>query len=72
MATKALDLEGKWLGKVARLNPASVRGQCRGKAPHKPLLLLSLIDMAEAGHCPAGRLVAWDRETGKPIEPNSP
>ena len=23
----------------------------------------------EAGHCPAGRLVAWDRETGKPIEP---
>jgi len=24
----------------------------------------------EAGHCPAGRLVAWDREMGKPIEPN--
>jgi len=24
----------------------------------------------EAGHCPAGRLVVWDRETGKPIEPN--
>ncbi len=24
----------------------------------------------EAGHCPAGRLVAWDRKTGKPIEPN--
>ena len=23
----------------------------------------------EAGHCPAGRLVAWDRKTGKPIEP---
>ncbi len=23
----------------------------------------------EAGHCPAGRLVAWDRETGQPIEP---
>ncbi len=23
----------------------------------------------EAGHCPAGRLVAWDRATGKPIEP---
>ena len=23
----------------------------------------------EAGHCPAGRLVAWDRSTGKPIEP---
>jgi CDGSH-type Zn-finger protein len=23
----------------------------------------------EAGHCPAGRLVVWDRKTGKPIEP---
>jgi len=23
----------------------------------------------EAGHCPAGRLVVWDRETGQPIEP---
>ena len=23
----------------------------------------------EAGHCPAGRLVVWDRETGKAIEP---
>jgi CDGSH-type Zn-finger protein len=23
----------------------------------------------EAGHCPAGRLVLWDRKTGKPIEP---
>ena len=26
----------------------------------------------QAGHCPAGRLVAWDRATGKPIEPNFP
>jgi CDGSH-type Zn-finger protein len=23
----------------------------------------------EAGHCSGGRLVAWDRETGKPVEP---
>jgi CDGSH-type Zn-finger protein len=23
----------------------------------------------EAGYCPAGRLVVWDRKTGKPIEP---
>lgn len=23
----------------------------------------------EAGHCPAGRLVAWYRESGKPFEP---
>ncbi len=47
--TKASEVERKWLGKLARLNPASGRGQCRGKAPHKPLLLLSLLDMAEAG-----------------------
>ena len=23
----------------------------------------------EAGHCPSGRLVVWDKKTGKPIEP---
>jgi CDGSH-type Zn-finger protein len=23
----------------------------------------------EAGHCPGGRLVAWDRKTGQPLEP---
>lgn len=38
-----------WLGKLTQLNPASGRGECRGKAPHKPLLLLCLLDMAEAG-----------------------
>ncbi len=43
------DLLKKWLGRLTRLNPASGRGQCRGKAPHKPLLLLCLLDMAEAG-----------------------
>lgn len=39
----------RWLGKLTRLNPATGRGHCSGKAPHKPLLLLSLIDMAERG-----------------------
>lgn len=48
------ELVKKWLGKLTRLNPASGRGQCRGKAPHKPLLLLCLLDMAEAGEL-AGR-----------------
>lgn len=43
------DVAAKWLGKLTKLNPASGRGACRGKAPHKPLLLLCLIDMAEAG-----------------------
>jgi putative restriction endonuclease len=41
----------RWLGKLTRLNPyhAQPGGACRGKAPHKPLLLLCLLDMAEAG-----------------------
>jgi putative restriction endonuclease len=43
------ELAKKWLGKLTRLNPASGRGHCRGKAPHKPLLLLCLLDMAQAG-----------------------
>ena len=48
------ELVKKWLGRLTRLNPASGHGQCRGKAPHKPLLLLCLVDMAEAGEM-AGR-----------------
>ena len=24
----------------------------------------------EAAHCPAGRLVVWDKKTGQPIEPH--
>lgn len=42
-------LSKKWLGKLVRLNPATGRGHCSGKAPHKPLLLLCLLDMAEDG-----------------------
>ena len=36
-------------GKLTRLNPNTGRGACQGKAPHKPLLLLALIDLAESG-----------------------
>jgi putative restriction endonuclease len=45
------ELTKRWLGKLTKLNPNQARpgGACRGKAPHKPLLLLCLIDMAEAG-----------------------
>lgn len=43
------ELAKKWLVKLTKLNPAAGRGQCQGKAPHKPLLLLCLLDMAEAG-----------------------
>ena len=40
-----------WLGKLTKLNPNKARpgSACRGYAPHKPLLLLCLIDMAQAG-----------------------
>jgi putative restriction endonuclease len=48
------ELAKKWLGKLTKLNAAAGRGQCRGKAPHKPLLLLCLLDMAESGEL-AGR-----------------
>ena len=51
------ELARKWLGKLTKLNPASGGGKCRGKAPHKPLLLLCLLDMAEAGEL-AGRTLA--------------
>ncbi len=44
-----IEMAKKWLGKLTKLNPAVGRGKCQGKAPHKPLLLLCLLDMAEAG-----------------------
>lgn len=43
-------LAKKWLGKLTMLNAAAGRGKCRGKAPHKPLLLLCLLDMVEFWH----------------------
>ncbi len=46
----------EWLGRLLRLNAATGRGECRGKAPHKPLLLLCLLDMAENGELPARAL----------------
>jgi hypothetical protein len=42
-------IKNRWLGKLTRLNPATGRGACQGNAPHKPLLLLALIDLAESG-----------------------
>lgn len=45
-------LAKKWLGKLTKLNPATGRGACRGKAPHKPLLLLSILDMVESNEFP--------------------
>ncbi|MFZ4484334.1 MAG: HNH endonuclease [Chthoniobacterales bacterium] len=42
----------KWLGKLRKLNPNVSKAKGEGKArfaPHKPLLLLCVIDLAEAG-----------------------
>jgi hypothetical protein len=46
------DIQNRWFGKLTRLNPNTRRGACQGKAPHKPLLLLALIDLAESGELP--------------------
>lgn len=43
----------RWLRKLTRLSPANGRGECSGKAPHKPLLLLCILNMVEAGEFPA-------------------
>jgi putative restriction endonuclease len=48
-ATDPKALARKWLAKLSDLNPAAGHGQCKGKAPHKPLLLLCLLDLVEAG-----------------------
>jgi hypothetical protein len=59
------EIAKKWLGKLSALNPATGSGQCRGKAPHKPLLLLCLLDMAETGEL-AGR--SFTRTAGLDLE----
>ncbi len=41
-----------WLGKLANLNVA--RTEARGVAPHKPLMLLTVIDLIESGDVPDG------------------
>jgi putative restriction endonuclease len=41
-----------WLGKLANLNVARTEG--RGIAPHKPLMLLTVIDLIEFGDIPDG------------------
>lgn len=47
------ELVRKWLGKLTKLNPATGRNGVAGKAPHKPLLLLCLIEMADEGELSA-------------------
>lgn len=49
MTATVKSVHAQWLAKLRRLHPAIGRGACRGSAPHKPLLLLSLLDQIEGG-----------------------
>jgi hypothetical protein len=51
----------KWLGVAARLNVSRSNGPS-GVAPNKPLLLLSIIDLVEAGKVGVNGLVVKDAE----------
>ena len=44
------NLSSFWLGRLANLNAA--RTAARGVAPHKPLMLLTVIDLIESGDIP--------------------
>lgn len=48
----------RWLGKLGNLNVS--RSGSRGPAPHKPLMLLTLIDLVEAGEIGADGWVVYD------------
>lgn len=45
-------LHSHWLGKLANLNASKSAG--RGIAPHKPLMMFTVIDMIESGDVPDG------------------
>ena len=47
-----------WLGRLGNLNVS--RSQSRGPAPHKPLMLLTVIDLLEAGEIGLEGLVVYD------------
>ncbi len=51
------EIAKRWLAKLTQLNAAHGKGDCSGKAPHKPLLLLCLLDMAESGEITSRSLV---------------
>jgi putative restriction endonuclease len=49
------EIKSKWLGKLRKLNPNVIKAKGAGNAkfaPHKPLLLLCLLDLAEVGDMP--------------------
>ena len=56
-----MNFNQKWLGVVARLNVSRSNGP-KGVAPNKPLLLLSIIDLVEAGKVGVNGLIVKDAE----------
>jgi putative restriction endonuclease len=53
-----MTLSSDWLGRLGNLNVS--RSQGRGPAPHKPLMLLTVMDLIEAGEIGADGLVPYD------------
>lgn len=49
-ATTHMTLEEQWLARLANLNVDRDKGDGKGCAPHKPLLLLSMMQMIADGH----------------------
>ena len=56
-----MKIREKWLGVIARLNVSKSNGS-KGLAPNKPLLLLSIIDLVEAGKVGVNGLIVKDAE----------
>lgn len=48
----AKTLHARWLGKLTQLRPAPGRREGSGVAPHKPLLLICLLDLADEAELP--------------------
>lgn len=48
----------RWLGRLGNLNVS--RSEARGPAPHKPLMLLTVIDLIEAGEIGPDGLIHYD------------
>ena len=56
-----MNIKEKWLGILGRLNVSRSKGPS-GMAPNKPLLLLSIIDLVEAGKVGVNGLIVKDAE----------
>ena len=66
-----MNIAQKWLGMIARLNVSKSNGP-KCLAPNKPLLLLSIIDLLEAGKVGVNGLIVKDAELGLRFRSYSP